>query len=56
MAKYQSCVCWSITYFLYNSTLIDMLKPTKNTNIEQDYLYGMYIFIILNAGLHDFKL
>ena len=33
-----------------------MLKPTKTTNIEQDYLYGMYIFIILNAGLHNFKL
>lgn len=56
MAKYQSCLCWSITYFLYNSTLIDMLKPTKNINIEQEYLYGMYIFIILNVGLRDFKL
>ena len=45
-----------VTYFLYNSTLIDMLKPTKNINIEQEYLYAMYIFIILNVGLRDFKL
>lgn len=49
MAKYQSCLCWSITYFLYNSTLTDMLKPTKNINIEQQYLYGMYILFWMLA-------